>query len=108
MNCGHEGETPEQKRQRSLTYAIEHAKKIADETGEKCYILHSEIYANSYHEYDNIEHVVGTRGVFATMYQNWQRPEYNSKLVGVVSPDGEVFLNQIDDILAQAFPKVTA
>lgn len=90
----------------SLGRAIEDARRCAAEAGENCYILHSRIYANTYHEYDEMEHVVGIRAAFATLYRNWQVPAYNSKLVGVVSPDGQAFLNQIEDILAQAFGKL--
>lgn len=95
-------ETKEEKHRRSLLRAIEDARRIAAECGEKCYIIHSEIYANSYFEYDDIEHVVGTRGACACMFERVGTEPWGH-VVGVVDPDGEWFLNRVEDTLIVAF-----
>lgn len=98
FNAGHTGETPEQKHRRSLMYAVARAREVTSETGESCYIAESEIYANSYHEYDNIKHVVATKAAFASLMPNIGKDPWGH-IVGVVDNKGEAFMNNTEDTL---------
>jgi hypothetical protein len=91
-----------EKYRRSLLRAIDDAKRIAAEAKEDCYIIHSEIYANSFFEYDDIEHVVGTKAACACLYPRAGKEPWGH-VVGVVDPKGEWFLNRVDDTLLVAF-----